>query len=85
MLISYLSRLDLKQVYSIVDNVVRVTLIDADHPLFECNLMSKLEKADLYEYCEESRISMVCDMPGERMLAHRTSVNALVRITTTSA
>lgn len=51
--------LNSSKVYSIVDNIVKVTLIDADSPLFEYNVMNKLEYLKLYEPMPETGLSLV--------------------------
>ncbi|CAF1104540.1 unnamed protein product, partial [Brachionus calyciflorus] len=45
------------RVYSIVDNVARVILLDADNPLFMYDLANKLIKIEIFEKCQESYAS----------------------------
>ncbi|RNA05964.1 ATP-dependent RNA helicase TDRD9 [Brachionus plicatilis] len=41
------------RIYSIVENTVRVTLLDSDNPLFEYDLASKLIKIGIFDKCDE--------------------------------
>lgn len=47
------------RIFSVVENTVRVNLFDADNPLFEYDLASKLIKIGVFERCEEPYASKV--------------------------
>jgi hypothetical protein len=47
------------RVYSIVDNVVRISLIDCSSSLFEYDITDKLKKIGIIEEQEETELSKV--------------------------
>ncbi len=53
------------RVYSIVNNVVRLSMLNSDNELYERDISSDLIKIGLFEKCEESRISI--EQHEERM------------------
>lgn len=47
------------RVYSIVENRVRLTLINAENPLFEYDIALELIKIGIFDKCDEPLISKV--------------------------
>jgi hypothetical protein len=51
-----------------VDNVVRLSLINADHPLFEYDISNELIKTGIFEKTDESELSKVGISPKHYFL-----------------